>query len=139
MVEMLRIADPSSALFDLTKKFGSEAPLKRIFQTVLSQECRTILLENEHKDEGWTSEHKMFYGNLFKKHSDRTTRLHFFASKLTKKDLIDLGKHQKSYLGFCVLRPLESQRVVNAVIKPIEDKNYRKRWFLLCKQPFQLR
>jgi len=78
----------------------------------------------------------MFYGNLFKKHNERTTRLHFFASKLTEKDIQDLGKYQNSYLGFCVLRPLESQRVVDAVIKPIEDKNYPKRWFLLCKQVF---
>lgn len=139
MVEILRIADPSSALFDLTRKFGSGAPLKRIFQTVLSQNCRTILLEKEHNDEEWTSEHKMFYDNLFKKHSNKTTRLHFFASELTERDLPNLGKRQKTYLGFCVLRPLESQRVSNAVIKPIEDKNYPKRWFLLCKQAFPVK
>jgi hypothetical protein len=136
MIEILRIADPSSALFDLTKKFGSDAPLKRIFQAVLSQNCRTILQESDHKDEEWTSEYKMFYSKLFKKHSDKTIRLHFFASKLTQKDLTNLSKHQKTYLGFCVLRPLESQRVVNAVIKPIEDKNYPKRWFLLCQHVY---
>ena len=136
MIEIIRIADPSSYLFDLTKKFGSGAPLKRIFQTVLAQDCRTILLEKDYKDEGWTSEHKMFYGNLFKQHSDKTTRLHFFTSKITKQDLTSLKKHQEQYLGFCVLRPLESQKVVIAIIKPIEDKNYPKRWFILCRQIF---
>lgn len=136
MVDLLRIVDPSSALFDLTKKFGSDPPLKRIFQTVLSQDCKTILQENDHEDKEWTSEHRTFYKKLFKKYSDKTTRLHFFTSKLYKKDLTNLGKYQETYLGFCVLRPLESQRVVNAVIKPIEDKNYPKRWFLLCKQVF---
>jgi len=134
MVDVLRIVDPSSALFDLTKKFGSDPPVKRIFQTVLSQDCKTILQENDHEDKEWTSEHRTFYKKLFKKYSDKTTRLHFFTSKLYKKDLTNLGKYQETYLGFCVLRPLESQRVVNAVIKPIEDKNYPKRWFLLCKQ-----
>lgn len=134
MVDVIRIVDPSSALFDLTEKFGSDPPLKRIFQNVLSQNCMTILQENDHEDKEWTSEHRTFYKKLFKKYSDKTTRLHFFTSKLYKKDLTNLGKYQETYLGFCVLRPLESQRVVNAVIKPIEDKNYPKRWFLLCKQ-----
>jgi len=136
MVELLRIADPSSALFDLTNKFGSDPPLKRIFQTVLSQDCKRILIEHEHKDEGWASEHKMFYGKLFKKYPDKTTRLHFFASELCKKDLKNLSEYNETYLGFCVLRPLESQRIANAVIKPIEDRNYPKKWFLLCKQRF---
>ncbi|MBA7660737.1 hypothetical protein ES703_68743 [subsurface metagenome] len=98
MVDLFRIVDPSSALFDLTKKFGSDPPLKRIFQTVLSQNCETILIENNHKDKEWTSEHEMFYGNLFKKFPDKTTRLHFFAAKLYKKDLNNLDACVKSSL-----------------------------------------
>ena len=67
MVDLLKIPDPSSCLFDLTRKFGSDPPLKRILQIILSQDCHTILIENEYVDEEWASEHNLFYSKIFKK------------------------------------------------------------------------
>ncbi len=114
-----------SSLIELTKEFGRyDKPLKRIFQIALSQGCRTILVEDEHEDVEYKSEYNSFYKNLFKKYSDKTQRLHFFASDLEVDDLSNLSKFQSDYLGFCVLRPFQMQKVVNAVIKPVEDYNY---------------
>ncbi|MFH1885001.1 MAG: hypothetical protein ABIL62_20090 [Planctomycetota bacterium] len=113
-----------------------DKPLKRIFQIALSQGCRTILVEDEHEDVEYKSEYNSFYKNLFKKYSDKTQRLHFFASDLEVDDLSNLSKFQSDYLGFCVLRPFQMQKVVNAVIKPVEDYNYPPRWFILCQDNF---
>lgn len=136
MVDVLGIPDPSSGLFDLTMKFGSDPPLKRILQIILSQDCHTILVEHDYVDEEWASEHQLFYSKTFKNPPDKTERLHFFTSNLNQEDLTKLGNYQQAYLGFCVLRPLESRRVVNAVIRPMEDKNNPKKSFVLCKAVF---
>jgi hypothetical protein len=142
--EKIVIASESNDLFELTEQFGSggkrepsDTPLKRIFQLVLAQGCKTILVENDYKDKEWSSEYDHFYGKLFKSYSRGTKRLHFFKeAELTNSDISNLAGFQDSYLGFCVLRPLEGQKVVNAIIKPMEDKNTPCKSFILCQETF---
>jgi len=137
--EIHTIEHPDSDLFVLTDKFGHDAPLKRIFQIVLAQGCRSILIEKEYDEEEWKQEHKIFYGNLFRKYADKCDRLHFFSSDVTVDDFLSIEQFQDNYLGFCVLRPLSTRRVVNAVIKPSEDKNDPPKSFVLCQETFAVK
>jgi hypothetical protein len=131
------LTDPSDTiLFDLTEKFGHDAPLKRILQIVLAQGCKSIVVEVHYDEEEWTQERDIFYGKVFKKYPEKCDRLHFFASNLEKKDLNNLTKFKDNYLGFCVLRPLPEQRVVNAIIKPFKDENDPPKSFVLCQEVF---
>ena len=133
---IIPIEPSDTILFDLAKRFGPDAPLKRIFQVVLAQGCKVILKDKECEEEEWTSEHNIFYSKLFKKYSDKTERLHFFAEELHEKDLANLSKFKDTYLGFAVLRPLKEQRIVYAVIKPLVDKNDPPKSFVLCQETF---
>lgn len=135
MFKIVKVKSAAS-LFELTDMFGSDAPIKRIFQIVLSQGCRSVLVESRYKDEIYKSEYDSFYSKLFKKYSSKTQRLHFFSAEISDKDIAKIGDFQAQYLGFCVLRPFETQKVSNAVIKPIEDQNCPKRFFILCKKDF---
>ena len=128
--------ESAACLFELTEAFGSDKPLKRIFQTVLGQGCRTILVEHDYDDPDYKNEYHSFYEELFKTYSDKTQRLHFFACDLKQDDIARLSQFKTKYLGFCSLRPFQSQKVVNAVIKPTEDANQPKRSFILCQKDF---
>jgi hypothetical protein len=136
--EIQPIEDPEGALFDLSDKFGHDAPLKRIFQIVLAQGCRSILIEKGYDEEEWKQEHKIFYGKLFRTYADKCERLHFFSSDLTADALLSIEELQDHYLGFCVLRPVATQRVVNAVVKPLDDKNNPPKSFVLCQETFEV-
>lgn len=114
----IRPVDSAANLFELTEEFGPDKPLKRIFQTVLSQGCKTILIEHGYEDPDYKDEYTSFYQKVFKSYSDKTDRLHFFACQLGKGDLPKLSRFNRKYLGFCALRPFQSQKVVNAVVKP---------------------
>jgi hypothetical protein len=128
--------ESAARLFELTEEFGSDKPLKRIFQTVLSQDCKTILVEYDYEDPDYKNEYESFYKKLFKTYCDKTERLHFFACDLKQADVAKLSRFQSKYIGFCVLRPFQSQKVVNSIIKPVEDRNQPKRSFILCKKDF---
>ena len=138
MIKVVKVKSAAN-LFDLTGKFGSDAPLKRIFQIVLSQKCRTILVESDHHDTEYTSEFEAFYKGLFKRYSPTTRRLHFFSCDISDRDIPTVDKFGKEYLGFCVLRPFTAQVVAYAVIKPLEDLNYPKRFFVLCQKDFPVK
>ncbi len=125
------------SLLSLTAKFGdNDPPLKRIFQIVLSQGCRTIVVEKNYEDAEYRSEYENFYKKIFKPPPDKTERLHFFSCDVKKQDIVKLSTFQDNYLGFCVLRPFIKQRVANAVISSIKESNKHKRLFILCLQKF---
>lgn len=138
---LLRIVPVESrdSFLGLTEEFGSDPPLKRIFQIVLLQECRTILVEDDYEDEEYSAEYKSFYKNIFKPPLDKTERLHFFSCELKEKDVVKLSEFQDQYLGYCVLRPFERQKVANAIIRPIEDISPHKRLFILCTEKFPVK
>jgi hypothetical protein len=135
MHEVIKAGTPKS-LFELFERFKADAPLKRIFQLAFDLGCKTILLEGDHVDPEYTSEFKLFYKDLHKKHSDKTERLHFFDTE--NLDETNIHNNQESYLGYCVLRPFTPHRVVNAVIKPYHDKNNPKKTFLICSSKFNV-
>ncbi|MBW8001092.1 MAG: hypothetical protein FVQ80_03615 [Planctomycetes bacterium] len=136
-LQLVKVSSKSS-LFELTGKFGHDKPLKRIFQIILSQGCKTIVVENEYEDSDYKNEYENFYKKLFKTYAQNTQRLHFFSSNITKTSLGKLGSFENTYLGFCVLRPFQYQKVVNAIIKPTEDCNPSKRSFVLCQEDFNI-
>ncbi len=129
-----------SSLLYLVDRYGDDAPLKRIFQMILSQDCKTVVEEQEYKDDEYYSEWEHLYKHSFKKYPETTVRLHFFSSPFTKDDAPNLSSYGAEYLGFCVLRPFLRQRVAYAIIKPIADINEQrhKRRFLLCQDTFDV-
>jgi len=111
-------------------------PLKRIFDLAFWQGCRTVVVESDYKHDGYSDEHEKFYSTLFKKIHKRTQRLHFFSCEHDKINIDNLSQSQKDYLGYCVLRPVKSPKVAEAILKPLEIENGLRETFTICKTTF---
>lgn len=133
---------------ELTNKFkiipqnnyGNNLPLAKIFMHVLSHRCKTIIVEEHYIDEDYLNEFSNFYCSTFKPHEKETRRLHFFSTTVEFDDLYNLEKfNTKSnnyYLGYTVIRPIETFRVGRTILKPkITNKEQD---FMLAKADFKV-
>jgi len=123
----------------ILKKFKGGSPLKRVLQLVVLQNCKTIIEEKGFKDPIFNSEYRVYYSKLFKKYPNNSIALHFFSKKIDKKDINKINQYNDDYLGFCSIRPLETKNLSFALIKPIPDKNYPKKKFVVSKEKFNFK
>jgi len=87
--------------------------------------CRSVIIEHNYFDQDFVDSVSTFYARDFRKVDKLCRRLHFFSSKVLASDVTDfstLGKLQDHYLGFCVLRSLETRILGRTAIKPRREK-----------------
>ncbi len=116
---------------------GNDSPLIALFDRLYQPpyHCETVVFEFDYVDRDYQDEFSAFYSRSFKSYPARTTRLHFFASRIPTDALFELGKHRDSYLGFLVARPTDLQRVGRTVIRPpIQDSDCE---FIHCLTRFE--
>jgi len=83
--------------------------------------CRSVIIEENYFDQDFVDSVSTFYSRGFRNVGRLCRRLHFFSNKVLPLDITDfnaLGKLQDYYLGFCVLRPLETKTLGRTAIKP---------------------
>ena len=101
---------------------GRQAPGRRIFELMFPQNkeyCRTVVLEDDYIDDDYLVSYSRFYYHSHSPISKYCQRMHFFSNKLEHKDLFELNlSHQKSYLGFTVIRPTPVNVIGRTVIRP---------------------
>jgi hypothetical protein len=92
--------------------------------------ARTIVVEHPYTDRHYLSEYQGYYATSFRPPPSRTTRLHFFSSKLDEGAAYQIAEaatdvesfrtirreYQNKYLGFVVVRPLESAPIGRTVL-----------------------
>jgi hypothetical protein len=84
--------------------------------------ARTTVVEYRYLDPDWRNEHREFYATTFRRYPSIAHRLHFFAESL---DPIFLSPDQparfdgKTYLGYCVLRPVPAAPVGRTMLRPL--------------------
>ena len=137
MLEKKPLCYPDS-FNNLLELYGSDATFKRILQLVFCQNCCTLIVEHDFQDEYYQSEYDYFYERIHRKPCATTTRLHFFSEKITEESLSNIEQYNKNYLGFCILRPFQHQRVVFAIIKPLEDTTKNKKIYILCQSTIKV-
>lgn len=110
-------------------------PLKEIFSHIIHSGCKTVVEERDYIDNDFLSEYESFYSRNFKNVPKYCTRLHFFSTILNEDDLFSLNqeKFERSYLGFCVLRPTSVYRVGRTILIPPASNDD---FFILCKAVF---
>ncbi len=98
--------------------------------------ARTIVVEHEYVDGDYLDDFASYYVKCFASYKSRCKRLHFFSHsfdedgffQLVKKQLVDSSEEKisKSYLGFCVARPLPDAIVGRTVLKtyPCDNRRY---------------
>lgn len=92
-----------------------------LFEIIMSGDCRSVVVEKDYVDRDHSRSYTRFYARAFQDTPRRTTRLHFFATRLTKKRLdaeLNDPELAHSYRGFCILRPLHRRRIGRTVVPP---------------------
>jgi len=97
--------------------------------------CKSVIIEEEYIDKDYLSEFKAFYSSTFKKYSSRCMRLHFFNCALPKRLNNRLGEYKNNYLGFCIIRPTELQRLGRTILKPLIRNASED--YILCKAEYK--
>jgi hypothetical protein len=97
-------------------------PVSNIFNLLEKSNCQTIIVEKDYTDRDYKSEFSAFYSKRFLVPSARCDRLHFFSkpmvaygSIVTAKQIEDFS--DEDYLGFCVVRPTEFNRLGRSILK----------------------
>ena len=81
--------------------------------------CKTIVIENKYRDKDHSKALSSYYAKSFRQVETECTRLHFFARRLPS-DFLDTKSTrelERSYLGFCVLRPFTRRRIGRTVLR----------------------
>jgi len=81
--------------------------------------CKTIVIEHRYRDKDHSKALSSYYAKSFRQVENECTRLHFFARRLPS-DFLDTKSTQeleRSYLGFCVLRPFTRRRIGRTVLR----------------------
>lgn len=81
--------------------------------------CKTIVIEHKYRDKDHSKALSSYYAKSFRQIETECTRLHFFARRLPS-DFLDTKSTQeleRSYLGFCVLRPFTRRSIGRTVLK----------------------
>lgn len=91
-----------------------------LLDMIKSGRCKTVVVEKSYFDRDHLRAYQRFYARSFSDYGRYSTRLHFFSEKVTLAHLSDLERPRfaKSYLGFCVLRPLRVRKVGRTVLNP---------------------
>jgi hypothetical protein len=81
--------------------------------------CKTVIVEKQYRDKDHSKALSSFYARSFRSVSSDCTRLHFFSRWFNNQCLyaVDQKKFNKTYLGFCVLRPFTRRRIGRTVLK----------------------
>ena len=80
------------------------------------------MVEYRYLDPDWRNEHREFYATTFRRYPSIAHRLHFFAESL---DPVFLSPDRparfdgKTYLGYCVLRPVPAAPVGRTMLRPL--------------------
>jgi|GEM_PF-1763890 len=119
-------------------------PVKCIFKQLEQLRCKSILVEQNYTDRDYKSEFSVLYAKRFNVPSARCVRLHFFSKshqtiKKVKnaKQIDNLLSDSASYLGFCVVRPTEYNRIGRTVISaPAIKPDSAVAWHVTCQAWF---
>lgn len=106
----------SQCIFDYLTK----PPKRRKFSL-----CRSVLVEENYFDQDFIDSISTFYSKGFRNIDRLCTRLHFFSSRIQSSDITGfklLEKQQDYYLGFAVVRPLETKELGRSAIKPRREE-----------------
>jgi len=81
--------------------------------------CKTIVIEDRYRDKDHSKALSSYYAKSFRQVETECIRLHFFTRRLPL-DFLDTKSTQeleRSYLGFCVLRPFTRRRIGRTVLR----------------------
>jgi hypothetical protein len=103
----------------LIAEYGGEypQPFRQVVEVVRAGGCRTVVIENRYIDLDYRSEYSAFWSMRFESPSAYAQRMHFFR-EIVPEEALHRVAPSMGYLGYSVLRPLETGRVGRTVLTP---------------------
>ena len=97
-----------------------------IIRHLITINVNSYLIESRYIDKDYSSDYRRFYSQTFRTYDRHCKRVHFFADDITK--ILRLATwservsalqatSQRSYLGFCVVRPLPGAPIGRTVLR----------------------
>lgn len=111
-------------LEELKKRILGGKSFDRIMDLFRREGGNLVVLEEKYFDEEYYSEYRCFYSSLFQDYPPYTSRLHFLKEKKAKKTV--------DYLGYCVIRPTESNKICETMLFPPSEESKFPLTFVLC-------
>lgn len=107
---------------------GGHLPIvQSIIRHLIANGAQSCVIESRYIDRDYSSDYRRFYAQTFKSYDRHCRRVHFFAENVEpvlsdKKSwstrVTDLEKTSlRTYLGFCVVRPLPTAPIGRAVLR----------------------
>ena len=103
---------------------GNSAALEQLLNISARHGVRSIVVERRYIDADYRSEHSRFYSTTFQRYPSVAHRLHFFTAEVPP-DLTRLDQLQNHYVGYSVMRPLDTAPVGRTMIAPPPDVEAR--------------
>ena len=100
--------------------------------------AKTAVVEWEYVDLDHARAHDAFFTRAFVQTPRKSTRIHFFRSRFTRRTLPRLERHDREYLGFTVVRPLRVRKVGRTVMPPAFDPTETSFVTVLASTPVNL-
>jgi len=123
--------------------FESPDPSIQIASLLNHLRCSTILVEKNYTDRDYKAEFSALYAKRFYTPHPRCDRLHFFSVPILVKNLFSQidQLNDNSYLGYCVVRPTEFNRVGRTVIQsstlPAPQSTRGVKHYITCEALFR--
>lgn len=99
---------------------SSDRPLLRCLEVARAGGARTAILETRYIDLDYRSEYSAHYSKAFRSFADTSTRVHFFTSELTPRDVHELPS-DPGYLGYMIVRPEVRGVIGRTMLRPPPD------------------
>lgn len=130
--------------WDVVGNLTRPPQLSRIIRLLKKLGCKTIVAEFGFIDRDYRSEYAVYYARRFSETSPRCTRLHFFREAIGEVPLLEWLPQLEAdhYLGFCVVRPTEFNRIGRTLIRAPDalaapEQNTSRRAFVTCESVFK--
>ena len=131
-------SDLKKESFVLPGHFSLRPAAYRIIQLLNLHEVKSVIVEADYVDRNFSRAYIHSYSRIFKDQPRRTIRLHFFREKLTSFTvLLDEKKLQKSYIGFCVIHPIQRGIIGRTVLPPPSERESPCS-FVTCQSHFSV-
>ena len=106
---------------------GNVPALDQLIALAKAHDVRSIVVERRYIDADYRSEHARFYSTTFQRYPSVAHRLHFFTTRVPD-SLQELNQFQDNYVGYSVMRPLDTAPVGRTMIAPPPE--VEARWCL---------
>lgn len=113
-----------------SKVSDSYKQARYLYEYLAACKCKTIIVEEQYTDKDYLDDYLHFYATCHHPYPKTCKRLHFFTEKIGYDDVIpkdesgiSAGKLKDHYLGFVVVRPIQSIAIGRTVLKSYEDTN----------------